>query len=573
MANKPNENFDIVVLKFADSKLPSFEERANKDYILCGEKNDYPEYLIYQYNKCAKHRAIINGKTKYILGDGLEGAGGWAPQEADGIVKQADPINSDGETMFDVLGKSIKDIEIHGGFRWFVTVDKTGKPADIKHVDFYKLRTAKPKDVIDPKTQKKVGEEGQGYWYKEKWINQRGFENHKEEATFYPEYTGKAKDGEKFLGTYIFAYNEYGPGTDYYPLPEHVGCANAIDTDIEISKFHLSAIRNGMTPSKMIQFFNGEPSEEKKRQIEKRFTEKFAGSENAGRLVLVFNNSKDKEAEITDLSAGESDKMFDLLGKTMQQEIFTGHQVVSPMLFGIKTEGQLGGATELRIAYEVFINTYAKPKQTSLEKVVNAFGAAMGKGSSYKFKQLDPVGMILDIKDFTELLPKDFILEKLGVPKQYLTPVLPAPTTVEPQAQAADVNDNIKNLTAKQHQQVMRIIRQHAKEQITPEVARTLLKTGYGFSEEEIIVMLGIEPEQKPLTSKELMQAEIDRTIKPNISLNFITDERILSKRVMCNVSDKTGRTIQARMSVRKVQNKIKERMAALEQEIKNVYE
>jgi len=76
-----NENFDIVVLKFADSKIPVFKEVANKDFITCGENNDYPDYLIYQYNKCGKHRAIINGKSRYILGDGLEGTGGFAIQE------------------------------------------------------------------------------------------------------------------------------------------------------------------------------------------------------------------------------------------------------------------------------------------------------------------------------------------------------------------------------------------------------------------------------------------------------------------------------------------------------------
>lgn len=135
---------DIIRLNFHDNRVPEFKEVTNKDYILCGEKNDYPEFLLYLYNKSGKHRAIINGKTKYIFGGGLDGAGGFATTDNDKAVT----INKDGETMHDVLKKSIKDVEIYGGFRWFVTVDKAGKVADIRHCDYNKFRTAKPSVLI-----------------------------------------------------------------------------------------------------------------------------------------------------------------------------------------------------------------------------------------------------------------------------------------------------------------------------------------------------------------------------------------------------------------------------------------
>lgn len=586
-----SNGMDIMVMKFADSKIPSFVEVNNKEYILCGEKNDYPEYLIHQYNKCGKHRAIINGKVKYIIGDGLQG-GVWAVSEDGGQKREAETVNDCGETMTDVLAKSVKDIEIHGGFRWFITVDKAGRITDIKHADFYKFRTAKPTESVDPKTKAKVV--SNGYYYKDKWVKQNGYQD-REDPVFYREFTGKPAAGEtKLTGTYVFAYNEYGPGTDYYPLPEYVACANYIDLDIEISKFHLSNVKNGMMPSKMINFFTGEPTEEKKKQIEKRFAEKFAGSENAGKFVFVFNPSGDKSqgAEISDLSFGDLDKQFDLLSKTVQQEIFTGHQVVSPMLFGVKTEGQLGGSTELRVAYEVFTNAYAKPKQTALEKIVNTFGRLMGKGDGYKFKQLDPVGMILDINDFKDLLPREFVLEKLGVPKQYITPevgpnVAPgqvqptipgqvnAPAITAPQAQ--EVNTTITNLTAKQHQQVMRIIRQYSKGQVSPEAAKTLLKSGYGFSESEINSLLGIEDQEefeltKKLSFEEHRQLEIDEAVRPNIKLNYITDKKVLGKKIMYPVCDSQGNVVNMKVSVAKVQDKIRERMNAIENEIKQLY-
>lgn len=568
-------DIDIIRLNFHDNKVPEFKEVTNKDYILCGEKNDYPEFLLYLYNKSGKHRAIVNGKTKYIFGGGLDGAGGFATTDNDKAVT----INNDGETMHDVLKKSIKDVEIYGGFRWFVTVDKAGKIADIRHCDYNKFRTAKPKDIIDEKTGEKVGEEGHGYLYKEKWIKANGYAD-REEPTFYPEFTGP-KEGEKLVGTYVFGYNEPGPGTDYYPLPGYIGCVNAIETDVEMGKAHLSGIKNGMRPSKMIQFYTGDTTDEKKKSVEKRLQGKFSGSENTGNFFLVFNSSKEKTVDVTDLSGTELDKMYDLLARQIEQEIFTGHEVTSPMLFGIKTEGQLGGATELKVAHEIFTNTYAKNKQQDIEQIVNWFGGLMGKGSEYKFKQLEPVGMILDVKDFINILPTQFILDKLGVPKEYTQPAQPtiqpavpgqpAQTTTAP---IEAVNDNIKNLTAKQYQQLVRTIREYSKGKITIDVARAMLRAGYGLSESEVDTYLGVGEEtmQSEDFLRELRQAEVDKIVRPELKLNFIKDKKVLSKRIMYPVADKEGNIINARVSVKRLQDKIEQEMKGLEQTLNEAY-
>ena len=515
-------DFDIVVINFADSRIPEFKEVNNKPWIPCGITNDYPEYLIYQYNKCGKHRAIVNGKSKYIYGGGLEGIGGLATTTTNNIVIPAQFINGDKETMGDILKKSIKDIEIHGGFRWLITWNQLNQVAEIYHEDFYKFRTAKNICTYDANGKKLTSESG-GFYYKEKWINENGTENRKEKEIHYSEYNGTAPNINDACKIQVFAYNEYGPATDMYPLPEYVGCANWIDIDIEIGKFHLSSLRNGMMPSKMIQFYTGEPTEEKKKEIEKRFAKKFAGSENAGKFVLVFNSNKDKQVDISDLSFNELDKQFEVLNKTTQQEIFTGHQVTSPMLFGVKTEGQLGGHSELRTAYEIFINTYAKPKQEDVLKIVNYFGAKLGKGSNYTFIQLDTIGIQFDSNSVVNLLPKEFIYQIVGVPKTMWasSPALPAgalPVNTLPAgstpvitAEAQATNDNIKNLTAKQHQQLLRIIRQFGKGQLTEAAATALLKTGLGLSDTDINAMLGIgmETETEVATSMQMFVDDI----------------------------------------------------------------
>lgn len=465
---------NILVLKFADAGIPEFKEMRGKDWILFGADNEYPDYLTYLYNKSAKHGAIINGKTKYIYGSGLKSD---APTEYVPGKKKPTlrPINNLGETWNDISKKIIKDVEIYGGFRLFVVKDKTGKWSSVNHIEYQKIRT-------DKKC---------GFWWKSDWSDR------KEVAKHYQEFSEVSTED-----ICIYSYNEYRPGNGVYPLPEYIACNNYIETDIEISKFHLSAIRNGMMPSKLIQFFNGTPAPEKQKVIEKSWKSKFAGSENAGRFILSFSADKTTPIQVSDLSASELDKQFDILNQTCQQEIFTGHQVVSPMLFGIKTEGQLGGATELKTAYDIFINTYAKPKQEDIELSVNYISGVIGRATDYEFEQLDPIGLQLDSGILVGLLPKRYLYEKLNVPEEYWE------SDVLPVEQSVGGNDAIRNLSAKQHQQLMRIIRQYGKEQITRDAAAVLLRTGLGLADADIDTILGVQSEfsAQEATEDEIIQ-------------------------------------------------------------------
>jgi hypothetical protein len=460
-----NASPELLVLKFADSRVPIFKEERNKDFIKYGEKNDYPDYLTYLFNKSSKNNAIITGKADYIFGRGFE--------NGNFIVNQLE------ESLNDVAAKCILDVEIFGGFYLEVIYNYKGQICEFYHVDFSCLRKGKEK----------------GFYYKENWnlLN-------KDQERYIEEFNHVNRTGSQ-----IYAYYEYRPNVRYYPLPMYIGCNNYIETDIEISKYYLSCIRNGMMPSKMIQFFTGEPTDDKKREIEARLEKKFSGSENAGKFFMVFNgNANNKAVQIDDLSASDLDKHMDGLNKLCGQEIFSGHKIVSPMLFGIKTEGQLGGVTELKTSYEAFVNTYAKPKANKISKEITfVLGFSIWGNQQYELTQIDPIGIQFDVKDVINSLPKEYVFEKLGIPKDmWALPnigqdnkpnvgVIQAESEITPIVQA---NDSIRNLSAKQHQQVMRIIRQYSKGQLTEAAAKALLRTGYGLDEQDINDLLGIEP-------------------------------------------------------------------------------
>lgn len=384
----------IQFLKFDNVPLPVFKEQKGKEFVLFGEKNDFPEYLLRLYNNSAKHNALITGKVDYISG------GGWIVNSEDEIEKaringMIQSVNRFGESLDEITMKVATDLIIFGGYYLQIIWTKaTGEIAEILHVDFSRVRTN-----ID-NTKFFVGDD---------WIKNGSTNSRPEFETF------DAFDPKNPTGTQIFFFKEYRAGLKTYCLPDYRGAINYIELDVSISEYHLNTINNGMFSSKLINLNSGKVDIEEEARIEKQFNTKFAGSKNAGKFMLSFNDSKENEPSILDLSGTELDKHFDLLNKSVEQQILTGHKLTSGMLVGIKTEGQIGGRNELRIANEVFQNKYITPKQKKIEDIVNflySFNDVKGK---LELKKQEVVEFEFGENIISANMTQDEIRKKIGL--------------------------------------------------------------------------------------------------------------------------------------------------------------
>jgi hypothetical protein len=384
----------IKLFKFDQVPLPVYKEVKGKEYIYYGEKNDYPNYLLRIYNNSAKHNAIVTGKVDYICGNG------WSVKAEDEMQKAKafgliDRINTKEESLNELTKKLVTDLSIFGGYYLQVIWTKaTGEIAELYHVDYYKVRTN-----ID----------NTEFYVSDNWIKNDNVNPRPDFDTF------PAFDPNNPTGTQILYFKEYRAGANTYSLPDYRGAISYIELDISIGEYHLNTINNGMFSSKLINLNGGKVSQEEEDRIERQFKEKFAGSKNAGKFMLAFNDSKENEPSIIDLSGTELDKHFDLLNKTVQQEIFTGHKVTSPMLFGVKTEGQLGGRSELREASELFQNTYVNAKQQALEEVVNYLLKFNDIIAELEIKKTEPIAFQFSEQIISTNMTQDEIREKLGL--------------------------------------------------------------------------------------------------------------------------------------------------------------
>jgi hypothetical protein len=372
---------DLRVLTFAEARQPEFKEKKGEGYIQYGDRNDYPNYLVDLFNKSAKHNAIVKSKVHYITANGWKGS-----PEAETFIEKVNRM----ESLDELTRKVSLDVELFGGYYLEIIWSVTKQLAEIWHLDYTKVRTNK---------------DNTQFWYKENW----GDRNEKQMvyAAFNP---------ANPVGKQILYVKEYRPNMGIYSLPGYFGALNYIESDIEISKHVLGNAQTGFSASKLITLPNGEPSDEEKRNIEKRFSNRFSGSDGK-KFILAFVNDSARKPIIDDLGASDITKEdFNRVDSLIQTNIFSGHQITTPSIFGIAEAGKLGSRSEMRDGYEIFKNTYVNSKQMHLESVFNMLAKFRGvQNPELSIIPTEPIGFEFTENLLKEIAPKEWLLEKAGI--------------------------------------------------------------------------------------------------------------------------------------------------------------
>jgi len=335
--------FNLHRLSFLDDSLPIFKENKAKGYVTYGLDNLYPQELIRLYNSSPKHNAIINQKAAYIVGANTDIKG---KNTVDVAITEDFLANINAYEDFENLkSKLAQDYELFDGFAVEVIWNKAKtKPAEYYHLPFQNVRLGK--DCA---------------YYSEDWQNQRS------EICEYPYFNANTRENKQ-----LFYFKLYRAGQKQYPLPSYIGALRYIEIDSEIQNWHFNSIKNGFSAQTLIQFFKGIPTPEEMRLTERRFKSQKTGTHNAGGMIIGYNEPSEKAAEITNLQPSDFDKQFLQLNDTVRDEIFVGHRISNPVLFGISTAGALGQRNELIEAYELFQQAYIEPRQKQFDSALNS---------------------------------------------------------------------------------------------------------------------------------------------------------------------------------------------------------
>jgi hypothetical protein len=465
-----DNNYKHIVLQFDQAEQPIFKEKKKDGYVEFGKDNNYPTYLLSLYNESPKHGAIIKSKCNYIYGKGFEVPGN---------------ANSKGETWNQIVKRCIKDDELYRGYYLQVIWNRAKQISEVYHIEFAKVRVSK---------------DMQEFYVKNDWTDFR------EKARCY-----QAFNLNNPVGSQIFYYKEYNPSSEIYPLPSYFQGLNYIESDIKVSRHLLGLANQSFTGTTLINLNNGNPlNEEHKGQVERDLLNKFTG-DSGKRVVIMFNNSKDNAAEILPLGTSTLTKEdFNNVNNLISQEIMICHQVVSPSLMGVKTEGQLGGRGEIREAYEIFKNVYCEERINEIESIFTKFRNLKGEPGEFKLIPIEPLKFEFSENIIAQNLTQNEIRELMGKePLNAGQVTSDGVVAVQSEVPAKmETNDAIKNLSGRQYQNVMRIVRQFSTGKINKQQASLMLKNGFGFTDADINTFLGID--DNPLTENEIQQFSMD---------------------------------------------------------------
>lgn len=376
---------NIRIVNLASHTTPQVVEDNRKEWVAYGDDNNYFQFLIDRYNGSATNNAIINGMTELIYGKGLYATDASRKPDEYAMMKSLFSRTCMRKVTFDLKAMG------QAAFQVIYNKDKT-KIVQVEHMPIETLRF------------EKMNEDGEvtGYYYSKDWtkIRKKGFEPTRIPAFGY---------GEKGEGLEIYCIKPYRSGFYYYSPVDYQGGLPYAELEEEVANYHINNIKNGLSPSMLINFNNGVPTEEERELIERRIIQKFSGSSNSGKFILAFNDNKEMAASIEPVQLSDASEQYQFLADESMRKLMVAHRVTSPMLMGIKDNTGLGNnADELKTASLLFHNTVVRPIQELILDAIDDILAVNGASLNVYFKTLQPLELQGDITEETkEELSKD----------------------------------------------------------------------------------------------------------------------------------------------------------------------
>ena len=363
-----NDKIKMTSLSFRkDFMLPEEDKDRQLGFIKWGKKNDYPYFLIDLYNGSAWHQGIIKTKTFYIAGNGIETVSGNMDEF---IRNQYSAFD-----MNEIAEQLAFDFEMFGGFCVKGTWNREGTRVALwEYLDIDRIRMSE-----DEKT----------YYISDDWSAMQQT-SEKTNLRMFP-----ALDENNRVGQFVLYYKEPAKKSrkekGIYPKPTYQGGLTAIQTDVDIAKFHMYELQNGFKSGTLINMPSGFPeSSEELRRITDSIKGRTQSVEDAGEIIITFSDGADLAPSVQQLNGNDLDKRYQSTAESVQQNILVAHSVTAPTLFGVIQTGSFNAAESADL-FEIFKTTYVSARQKRIEWMLNYMAKLGGYVGSVKLTDVMPI--------------------------------------------------------------------------------------------------------------------------------------------------------------------------------------
>jgi hypothetical protein len=359
---------NVHVLNLSAYTTPVIQESKRDAWVDFGEDNNYYQFLLDRYTNSTTNNAIINNISRLIYGRGLSAVD--ASRKPNEYAQAMALFNKD------CLRKIAIDRKMLGQFAIQVHYnDKHDRILKAFHMPVNLLRA------------EKCNKDGEieAYYYSDDWTDVKKYP-----PTRIPAY-GYSKDKIEILFS-----KPYAVGMKYYAYPDYQGAVPYALLEEEIADYLINEVQNGFSGTKVVNFNNGVPTEEQQSIITNKVLSKLTGSKGQ-KVIVAFNDNMDTKTTVDDLPLNDAPEHYTYLSEECMRKIMLGHNVTSPLLFGIAgANGFSSNADELQNSFILFNNMVIKPLQDEILEALDTILSFNGISLNLFFKTLKPL-------EFTDL--------------------------------------------------------------------------------------------------------------------------------------------------------------------------
>jgi hypothetical protein len=320
--------------------VKSTEKIDRSGWVTSGLDNLFPMYL-----RDLAESSPIHGALCISIGDMIAGKG----VSAGSYQNRVDVLLTE-----EIRQGCASDLKKFGGYYMEVIYSVDRKTiAKLQHLPYEECRIAVSGE----------DEEVIGIYQSDDWANIRKKKNKPE---FIPKFNKETAVDEPRQVYWCFDYT----GGQIYPKPDYFSAVNYIELSKQIGIYHVSNILNGMFPSLIVSFFNGQQDEDGIRRMRTDMEQHLGGAKNSGKTFFTFNEPNATPPKIDSFPLSDADKQYEYLTNTSRQEVLLAHRCTTPLIFGIRDGGTGFGSNkeEMVIGLEIFTKQVIEPKQRKLSQ-------------------------------------------------------------------------------------------------------------------------------------------------------------------------------------------------------------
>lgn len=359
---------NIHILQLAKYEAPIIQESKRDEWVEFGEDNDYYSFLVNCYTNSTTNNAIINNVARLIYGKGLSATN--AHQKPNEYASMMSMFSKE------CVRQLCMDLKMLGQCAMQIIYTKDRKKiAAVHHIPVQLLRAEKCN----------ADGEIEGYYYSDNWEDIKKYPPKRLSAF------GCSNDELE-----VYFIKPYSVGLKYYALPDYVGATPYCTLEESISEYLINEVNNGFSGRAVINFNNGQPSQEEQMMIKSKVLNQLTGVDGE-KVIISFNNNSESKTTVDSMPVNDAPDLYNTLTETCLRKIMLGHQITSPLLFGIASaNGFSSNADELRDSFILFENMVIKPYRELLIDAFDEILACNEISLNLYFKTLKPL-------EFTDL--------------------------------------------------------------------------------------------------------------------------------------------------------------------------